>query len=103
MAKQKKTIRFWGGEHRPQRLASGLVGFKSPLEIVVPPRQAITVDLKMTSDAALLFLGEPLRLVQPGENITVIVKNIGEQELRFEAGEVVARAVPLWLGDYEIA
>jgi hypothetical protein len=100
MAKSaKQVVKFTGGEFKPKYLASGLVGFKAPLDFNLDPGATAEIDLKMTCDATLVF---EIGTVLPSTNITVFVKNKTSDKLMFLAGDVIARAYPLARIDYEI-
>lgn len=100
MAKTNAKVIFTGGEYKPQRLASGFVGFRAPVDIHLTPGQTANVDLHLTCSVGLAFQA---RVLEPGQNIVITTVNTSpDLPLRFTAGEVFARAYPLLPVDYEI-
>ena len=85
-------ITFVGGDYKPRRLASGLVGFRAPFDL---DKEGF-YKLNMTSPVALIFTDG--KFVQPGEEI--VVKFDGKDAVK--AGEVFARAYPLFPTEYDI-
>lgn len=98
MAK-KNVVVFVGGEYKPQRLMSGLVGFKAPFPFTVKSRSNMLINLNMTCQSTLVFKGG---LVETGSNIIVDVKNDTGADIAFSPGDVIARAYPLFAQDFDI-
>lgn len=98
MAK-KPAVKFTGGEYKPKRLASGLIGLRLPLNLEVPVGAAIDINFYMTCDHSLLI---NKGVVDAGENIAVKITNTTGDVLRYVAGDVVSRAYPLIAQDFEV-
>jgi hypothetical protein len=99
MAKTNTKVAFTGGEYKPQRLASGWVGFRAPVDVQIAPGQTANIDLRMVCSVGLSFQS---RNIEPGQNIVINVLNTDNLPLRFTAGEVFTRAFPLIPVDYDI-
>lgn len=93
-ATKSPVIAFSGGDYKPRRLASGLIGFRAPYDL--PANQEVEVKLNTRCSVFLLFTDG--KVVQPGEEITLRVKPIEHVMV----GEVFARAYPLLPVDYVI-
>lgn len=91
MAKKSNVVKFTGGEYKPKRLASGLIGFRAPIDVSPAVK---SLNLNMTCDVPLL-VGN--KLVNAGENIVI------ENPAEVKTGEVCARAYPLLAQDFEVA
>jgi hypothetical protein len=91
MAKKVNVVKFTGGEYKPKRLASGLIGLRAPIDVTSTTK---SVNLNMTCDVPLLVNG---KVVNPGENI--VIDNPPETR----TGDVFARAYPLLAQDFEVA
>ena len=100
VAKTPTVIQFTGGDYKPTKLASGLIGFKAPFEFSLQPGQSQDIDLLTKCSVALLFTGG--QFVQPGEDVKVRVANQTVEVQTFQAGDVIARAYPLLPVDYTI-
>ena len=100
MAKSAKhVVKFVGGEFKPRRLASGLIGFRTPLDVMVKPGETIIIDFNMACDHMLVF---EKNAVEPGQNLVGRLTNVTTETLKYEVGEVVARAYPLVAFDFDI-
>lgn len=100
MAKSAKhVVKFVGGEFKPKRLASGLIGFKAPLDVIVKPGETIIIDFKMACDHMLVF---EKNAVEPGQNIIGRLTNVTQETLKYETGEIIARAYPLIAFEFDI-
>ncbi len=101
----KIVVSFPGAEFKPTRLASGLIGLRAPLAVQVANGKSATIDLQMVCSVPLLvvseFQTEP-SFIMPQGKIVISLMNDHGAPLRFEAGEVIARAYPLFPIDYEI-
>jgi len=99
----KQTIKFTPTDYKPKRLASGLIGFRAPLDISIPVGGTIVVDLKTKADQPLLFgKGVEAKMVEPGDDILVKITNDMQIPMALQAGTIVARGYPLFNQDFEI-
>ncbi len=102
---ESRAVRFTSAEYRPRRLANGMIGLRAPVDIQIDFGRSATIDLQMVCSVPLLltseFSAEPVLIQQQGK-IVVTLKNDHGEPLRFAAGEVIARAYPLFPADYEI-
>lgn len=97
------TIFFTGGDYKPKKLASNLVGFRAPFDINIEPGKSLDIDLKTKCSCSLLFAKNVENVVvEPQENIVVRL-TAGAEAIRFSAGDVIARGYPLLPPLYEIA
>lgn len=97
------TLTFVGGDYKPKRLASGLVGFRAPYDIVVEPGKTQVVELKTKCSHALLFPHPTKGSVLVEAQTDIVVTLTAESEpIRFAAGETISRAYPLFPVDYTI-
>jgi hypothetical protein len=85
---------------KPKKLASGLIGLRSPIDFTVGPGKTELVDLD-TKTSTLLITADGV--FEPGKNIVITVKNELDVPVNYAAGDVIARAYPLFGEDYEIA
>ncbi len=101
----KVVIKFTDVEYKPRRLASGLIGLRAPVNIQIDYTKSAMVDLQMVCSVPLLvvseFQTEPM-IIQPQGKIVISLTNDHGEPIRFEAGEIIARAYPLLPVDYEI-
>jgi len=84
---------------KPKKLASGLIGLRSPVDFIVAPNKSEVIDLKTRCNVMLLTQGG---VFEPGKNIVVVVKNEELTPEKYAAGDVIARAYVLFPVDYEI-
>jgi len=84
---------------KPKKLASGLIGLRAPIDFKVLPGKVESVDLQ-TKCNVLLLSGEGI--FAPGTNVVVKVPNFSDVVENYAAGDVIARAYPLFPTDYEI-
>jgi hypothetical protein len=99
------VLTFTGGDYKPKRLASGLIGFRAPFDITLKNGQSQSVDLQMVCSYPLLLVSAHQTnptLLQPQGKIVVEIKNDHGEDLVFKAGDVIARAYPLLPVDYVI-
>lgn len=94
------TFPLAGDAPKPKKLASGLIGFRSPFDFTLAPKQTKTVDLQMTCSVSLLTMAGGV--IEQGKNIVVTVVNDTQEPLQIAYGDVIARAYPLVTPDYEI-
>ncbi len=99
------VINFTGGEYKPKRLASGLIGFRAPIDITLKSGESRDVDLQMVCSVPLLLVSEfdvePV-FVQPQGKIVLSLKNDVGEPATWRAGDVIARAYPLLSQGYTI-
>lgn len=98
-------ITFTGGDYKPKRLASGLIGFRAPFDIEIQNGKEQTVDLQTVCSHALLLIPEfqtdPSVVSAQGKIVVNLLNDHGDV-LRFKAGDVIARAYPLFPVNYNI-
>jgi hypothetical protein len=96
------AVVFTGGDYKPTRLASGLIGFRAPFDVRVEAGKSQVVDLKTKCSVYLLFpRGTVDNVVDPQTNI-VISLTATDLPLVILAGEIIARAIPLLTPEYEV-
>ena len=104
MAK-KSAVTFTASDMpKPKRLASGLIGLRAPIDFKVLPGKVEAIDLN-TKCNTLLLLAEGIfaqGIFAPGTNIVIRVQNFSDVIETYVAGDVIARAYPLFPVDYEI-
>jgi len=93
-------VAFTGGDYKPKRLASGLIGLRAPFPFSLKPLSGQTIDLGSKCQVGLLL--DTGKIISPGQNIMIDVYNSAGAPVAYEAGEVIARAYPLLVPDYEI-
>lgn len=100
MAK-KNVVTFTKGETpAPRKLASGLIGLRTPIAFTVAPDAEHKLKLDIASDA-VLFLNDG-GFVPSGQNITLLVRNTSGATVEYQPGDVVARALPIFFTEYEV-
>jgi hypothetical protein len=103
---QMHTVKFdLGDAPKPRKLENGLLALRAPLSLDLKAGQA-HLDLGIKCDHALLLLPGRVdpgqaNFVMPGNRISLTVTVKGDQI--FDFGETVIYAVPLGIGDYEVA
>lgn len=99
MAKKNIVIFTDSDMPKPKKLASGLIGLRAPVDFQVYPGKTAHIDLQTRANC-LLFTGDSI--IPTGTNIVINVKNDGETPESYMAGDVIARAFPLFPEEFEI-
>lgn len=107
MAK-KTTVKFFREDApKPSKNSAGLIQLRTPVPLSMGILSPISMDMGLQCDHALLIGSSKIQLdknfFMPGEKIVISgVSSNRDGIISFEAGEVVASAIPVMSFDFDI-